>query len=152
MPARRSDQSLPASAQARLNDINSSGTWSSAISTAEFAAIKSVGFEPAGQVLGAAVYSIGRISNDECPSYGSRDDPYNPRQSRSVYTTVSGSGSGTAYAPLVNTLYEARRRALSRMSAECAALGGHGIVGVSLVMGKFTEGCYELRGLGHGVG
>ncbi len=147
------DQGLPPAARARLAEIKSSGTWSSALSTAEFAAIRSAGFEPVGQVLGAAVYNIGQFSDDSCPTYGSRDDPPARRQSRTaaVYTSVSGSGSATAYAPLVNTLYEARRRALRRLSAECDALGGHGVVGVHLVMGSFPGGGYEFRALGTAV-
>jgi len=38
-----------------MAEMKASGTWSSALSTDEFAAIRSVGFEPVGQVLGAAV-------------------------------------------------------------------------------------------------
>jgi uncharacterized protein YbjQ (UPF0145 family) len=30
---------------------------------------------------------------------------------------------------MVQTLYAARRAAIGRMAAECAALGGHGVVG-----------------------
>ena len=42
-----------------MAEIRRSGTWGSALSTNEFAAIRSTGFEPVGQVLGAAVYNIG---------------------------------------------------------------------------------------------
>ncbi len=42
-----------------MAEIRGSRTWGSALTTDEFAAIRSVGFEPVGQVLGAAVYSIG---------------------------------------------------------------------------------------------
>jgi hypothetical protein len=34
------------------------GAWGSALSARDFAAIRSVGFEPAGQVFGAAVYYL----------------------------------------------------------------------------------------------
>ncbi|HUC59216.1 MAG TPA: heavy metal-binding domain-containing protein [Streptosporangiaceae bacterium] len=146
-----SDRNLPPAAQARISEIKASGTWSSALSTAEFAAIRSVGFEPVGQVLGAAVYFIGWPGDDECPTYGSRSEAYPGRQNRAVYTVVSGSGSAAASGPLVNALYEARRRALGRMSAECAALGGQGIVGVSLVRGDFPGGGYEFRAIGTAV-
>jgi uncharacterized protein YbjQ (UPF0145 family) len=147
----RSDQNLPPVALARLKEISSSGTWSSALSTPEFAAIRSAGFEPVGQVLGAAVYFIGFPGNDSCPTYGDSQGQFTQRVNRVVYTVVSGSGSATAYGPLVNALYEARRRAISRMSAECAALGGHGIVGVKLVMGSFPGGGYEFHALGTAV-
>lgn len=48
---------LPAVAGARMAALRSSGTWGSALTADEFAAIRSVGFEPVGQVFGAAVYS-----------------------------------------------------------------------------------------------
>ena len=64
---------------------------------------------------------------------------------------VSSSGVMAAFAPLVNTLYEARRRAIGRMSAECAALGGHGVVGVSLELGPFPGGAVEFKAIGTAV-
>lgn len=146
MPAQRFDQVLPPAAMARLSEINASGTWASALSTEEFAAIKSVGFEPVGQVLGAAVYNIGFPSSKECPTYCERRVYKLP-----VYTMVSSTGVWAAYGPLVTTLYEARRRAIARMSAECAALGGHGVVGVSLEVGPFSSGTVEFKAIGTAV-
>src|SRR6204780_519735 len=67
VPARQFDQGLPPAARSRLAEIRTSGTWGSALSTDEFAAIKSVGFEPVGQVLGAAVYNIGFTGGYNCP-------------------------------------------------------------------------------------
>ena len=60
-------EELPAVAEARMAEIRRSGTWGSALTTDEFAAIRSVGFEPAGQVLGAAVYNIGYTGGYNCP-------------------------------------------------------------------------------------
>jgi uncharacterized protein YbjQ (UPF0145 family) len=156
VPARQFDQGLPPAARSRLAEIRTSGTWGSALSTDEFAAIKSVGFEPVGQVLGAAVYNIGFAGGDICPTYGSREDPpsrvfggssYQP----AVFTVVSGAGSASAFGPLVNALYEARRRAIGRMAAECAALGGHGVVGVSLTIGPFYDSGIEFRAIGTAI-
>jgi uncharacterized protein YbjQ (UPF0145 family) len=156
VPARQFDQGLPPAARSRLAEIRTSGTWGSALSTDEFAAIKSVGFEPVGQVLGAAVYNIGFAGGDICPTYGSREDPpgrifggsnYKP----AVFTVVSGAGSASAFGPLVNALYEARRRAIGRMAAECAALGGHGVVGVSLTIGPFYDSGMEFRAIGTAI-
>lgn len=152
MPAQRFDQVLPPTAVARLSEINASGTWASALSADEFAAIRSVGFEPVGQVLGAAVYNIGFPASGECPAYGDRENNYGSRRYRQpVFTVVSSSGALAAFAPLVNTLYEARRRAIGRMSAECAALGGHGVVGVSLDIGAFSGSAIEFRAIGTAV-
>jgi hypothetical protein len=47
-------EGLPPAAEARIAELRSSGTWGSTLSTDEFAAIRSVGFEPVGQVFGAA--------------------------------------------------------------------------------------------------
>ena len=58
---------LPAAAEARMAEIRASGTWGSALTSDEFAAIRSVGFEPAGQVLGACVYNIGYTGGYSCP-------------------------------------------------------------------------------------
>ncbi|MFB7173030.1 heavy metal-binding domain-containing protein [Streptomyces sp. NPDC056254] len=46
---RRHDAALP----------GSTGPWNSALPPEEFAAVRGVGFEPVGQVLGAAVFNIG---------------------------------------------------------------------------------------------
>src|SRR2546423_11823935 len=50
---------LPPAGRDRMAEIRGSGTWGSALSTDEFTAIRGVGFEPVGQVLGACVYNIG---------------------------------------------------------------------------------------------
>jgi uncharacterized protein YbjQ (UPF0145 family) len=135
-----------------MAEIKASGTWGSALTADEFTAIRGVGFEPVGQVLGAAVYNIGYTGGYGCPSYGafgsySRMMPrYQPG-----FTVVSSSGGPAIYAPLVQTLYQARRAALGRMSAECAALGGHGVVGVLLTIGRFPAGGLEFKAIGTAV-
>jgi uncharacterized protein YbjQ (UPF0145 family) len=48
-------------------------------------------------------------------------------------------------------MYDARRTAIGRMTAECAELGGHGIVGVSLSFGPFPQGGLEFRAIGTAV-
>ncbi|HEX9032620.1 MAG TPA: heavy metal-binding domain-containing protein [Streptosporangiaceae bacterium] len=137
-----------------MAEIKASGTWSSALTTDEFAAIRSTGFEPVGQVLGAAVYNIGYRGGYGCPSYfgfGSYNRMAGYQGYRQATTAVSSSGSGTAYAPLVQTLYAARRSAIARMTAECAQLGGHGIVGVRLTIGTFPAGGLEFKAIGTAV-
>jgi uncharacterized protein YbjQ (UPF0145 family) len=138
-----------------MAEIKASGTWGSALTTDEFAAIKSVGFDPVGQVLGAAVYNIGYRGGYGCPSYSyfgsySRFTTgwagYQP-----ATTAVSSSGSGSAYGPMVQTLYAARRAAIGRMAAECSALGGHGVVGVRLDIGRFPAGGLEFKAIGTAV-
>ena len=146
---------LPAAAEARLAEIRGSGTWGSALTADEFTAIKSAGFSPVGQVLGAAVYNIGYTGGYSCPAYGAGYGvgrlggygavPY------STVTATSGSGSLGSYAPLVRTMYEARRQAIARMTAECQELGGHGVVGVRLTIGSFPAGGLEFKAIGTAV-
>ena len=149
MSEERSGHELPPAAEARMAEIRRSGTWGSALSADEFTAIRSVGFEPVGQVLGAAVYNIGYAGGYGCPGawagYGGYVAPY-----QSV-TSVSSSGSIGAYGPMVQTLYQARHKAIERMSAECAELGGHGVVGVLLTIGSFPAGGLEFKAIGTAV-
>jgi uncharacterized protein YbjQ (UPF0145 family) len=132
-----------------MAEIRGSGTWGSALSADEFASIRSVGFEPVGQVLGAAVYNIGYTGGFACPGawagYGGWATPY-----RSV-TQVSGQGGYGSFGALVQTMYEARRTAIGRMIAECVELGGHGVVGVSLTIGPFPAGGLEFKAIGTAV-
>jgi uncharacterized protein YbjQ (UPF0145 family) len=103
----------------------SSGAWGSSLTCGEFAAVRSVGFEPVGQVFGAAVYAAG--SAPGCPA--------------------AGGSSG----PLVQAMYQVRLTAIDRMTAECARLGGHGVVGVRLTRGSFTLGGLEFTAVGTAV-
>ena len=132
-----------------MAEIRRSGTWGSALSTNEFAAIRSTGFEPAGQVLGAAVYNIGYTGGFTCPGAWAGFSGYGAPVSG--VTAVSGDGGLASYGPMVQTLYEARRAAIGRMSEECAELGGHGVVGVSLTIGRFPAGGLEFKAIGTAV-
>ncbi len=131
-----------------MAEIRRSGTWSSALSADEFTAIRSVGFEPAGQVLGAAVYNIGYTGGYGCPgawSYYGGATPYRGT------TQVSGRSGMGSFGPLVQAMYAARHTAINRMIAECAELGGHGVVGVRLTIGAFPAGGLEFKAIGTAV-
>jgi uncharacterized protein YbjQ (UPF0145 family) len=136
-----------------MAEIRRSGTWGSALSADEFTAIRSTGFDPVGQVLGAAVYNIG-YAGYGCPAYGSagfgRVGVGYAGPLRSV-TAVSGAGNLGSYAPVVQTLYQARRTAIGRMTTECQELGGHGVVGVLLSIGRFPAGGLEFKAIGTAV-
>jgi uncharacterized protein YbjQ (UPF0145 family) len=140
---------LPPAAEARMTEIRGSGTWSSSLSTHEFAAIRSTGFEPAGQVLGAAVFNIGYTGGWNCPGswagYGGFMTPM-----RGV-TAVSGQSSVGSFGPMVQALYTARRTAIGRMEEECLELGGHGVVGVRLTIGAFPAGGLEFKAIGTAI-
>ena len=141
---------LPAAAEARMAEIRASGTWGSALTSDEFAAIRSVGFEPVGQVLGACVYNIGYTGGYSCPGawgtmgYGS----IMPYRTKTQVSSRAGYGS---FAPLVQAMYEARHKALDRMTAECEELSGHGVVGVRLTIGAFPAGGLEFKAIGTAI-
>jgi len=48
-------------------------------------------------------------------------------------------------------MYQARHTAISRMTAECAQLGGHGVVGVRLSRGSFPLGGLEFTAIGTAI-
>ena len=66
-------------------------------------------------------------------------------------TQVSGRGDPGSFGPLVEAMYQARHTAIDRMTAECAALGGHGVVGVRLSRGSFPLGGLEFTAIGTAV-
>ncbi len=139
---------LPAAAEARMAEIRHSGTWGSALTSDEFAVIRSAGFEPVGQVLGAAVYNIGYTGGYNCPgAWGSWGYGIPAR----TVTQVSSRGGFGSFAPLVQAMYDARHRALDRMTAECEELGGHGVVGVRLTIGSFPAGGLEFKAIGTAI-
>ena len=133
-----------------MAEIRSSGTWGSALTSDEFAAIRSAGFEAVGQVLGAAVYNVGYTGGYGCPgAWGSYGVAWGV--GRTPRTQVSSRGGYGSFGPLVQTMYEARRKAIGRMVAECAELGGHGVVGVRLSIGPFAAGGLEFKAIGTAV-
>ena len=139
---------LPPAAEARMQEIRASGTWGSALTSDEFAAIRSVGFEPVGQVLGAAVYNIGYTGGYNCPgAWGSWGYGAPAR----TVTQVSSQGGYGSFGPLVKTMYDARHKAIDRMTTECDELGGHGVVGVRLSIGSFPAGGLEFKAIGTAV-
>jgi uncharacterized protein YbjQ (UPF0145 family) len=99
--------------------------WDSALSVDEFAAVRSVGFAPVGQVFGAAVYYLATVTGVNCP--GTTAAAYQ-RPDASVFWKGAGGPTGR----LAQSLREGRQTALDRMAGECAELGGHGVVGATL--------------------
>ncbi|MET8630252.1 heavy metal-binding domain-containing protein [Kitasatospora sp. NPDC004669] len=147
-----SSAGLPPKAAARVAEGRASGTWSSALSTGEFAAIRSVGFEPVGQVMGSAVYRVGRSGRywgyHACGYQG-----WGWSAGGNRVSDVALSGNGAPSAALVQVLDDARRAALGRMTAECTALGGDGVVAAQLTMAPFPAAphCLEFKVIGTAV-
>jgi uncharacterized protein YbjQ (UPF0145 family) len=151
------ENGLPPAAKSRLADMAGHRSWGSSLSVSEFAAISKVGFQPVGQVLGAAVWNVGDTGGEECPYcvqvYRREGTPTGQAAMGLVRSVEAPSGAAAigAARPLVSALYQARRAAISRMISECAALGGLGVIGVSLTVGPFADGSLEFRAFGTAV-
>ena len=139
---------LPAVAKARMAALRSGGTWGSALTAGEFAAIRTAGFEPVGQVFGAAVYSAGSAAGYGCPGVPGSSGGGSPSPSA---TQVSGQGGAGSSGPLVQAMDQARHTAVGRMITECAELGGHGVVGVRVSRGTFPLGGTQFTVIGTAV-
>jgi uncharacterized protein YbjQ (UPF0145 family) len=134
------------------------GAWDSALSVNEFAAIRDVGFEPVGQVFGAAVYYLATVAGVSCPGTTAAGYPLpgaTPGAAEPSGRSLVTGFPGTA-ARLARGLYEGRRTAIDRMVGECADLGGHGIVGAVLRVAEipatsFTAAAIEFTVTGTAV-
>jgi uncharacterized protein YbjQ (UPF0145 family) len=136
------EQQLPATAQARLSQARQGGTWTSSLSVGEFAGLRSRGFEPVGQVMGSTVHNLGwwyRASVD-C---GYRGGLFGSGGAVTVTSGMQGAWGG--YGNYIDTLYQARHIAMGRMAAECAALGGDGVVAVELTIAPFQGASHHLE-------
>jgi uncharacterized protein YbjQ (UPF0145 family) len=116
------------------------GSWGSALTCQEFAAVGGVGFEPVGQVFGAAVYAASSASGSRCAG-----------ASGSADAELAVPGDAGSLWPLVEAMYQARDAAVARMTAECAAVGGQGVVGVRLRRRRFALGGLEFTAIGTAV-
>jgi len=134
------------------------GAWDSALSVGGFAAIRSVGFEPAGQVFGACVYYLSATAGVSCPGNAARHlaRDASPEAPGTSPATVPGQGIPGPAARIAQALYDGRRTAIDRMAGECADLGGHGIVGAALQVREipadnFTAGAVQFTVTGTAV-
>ena len=135
--------------------IQASGTWGSALTSGEFAAIRSVGFEPVGQVFGAAVFGVAYGDGYDCPrttasSRRAAQVPPSGRASERDGRGPEGDDQGPL-GPLVGAMDQARRTAVERMTAQCGELGGDGVVGLRVSRGAFLLGGQEFTALGTAV-
>ena len=128
--------------------LRSSGTWGSALTADEFAAIRSVGFEPVGQVFGAAVYGAGPPARTAARGRRDRPAAASPPGRR---LRCPGEGGAGSFGPLVQAMDQARHTAVDRMITECAELGGHGVVGVHVSRGTFPLGGTQFIVIGTAV-
>jgi uncharacterized protein YbjQ (UPF0145 family) len=64
---------------------------------------------------------------------------------------VADSGDAGSFGLLVEAMYQARDAAVGRMTTECAAAGGQGVVGVRLSRGQFALGGLQFTATGTAV-
>jgi uncharacterized protein YbjQ (UPF0145 family) len=125
----------------RLERLRTTQAWGSLLSVQEFAAVAGAGFDPVGQVLGTAVIHVGfAAQGGRCSGTVS----YTPR------TDLASATTGP-FNTLLRKRYGVRRLALSRAVQECVALGGDGIVGVTLTITSFPAGGTEFTVAGTAV-
>ena len=141
MPSQASaDPSPPDIIEARLERLGSALSWGCQGTVSQFAALEATGFTPAGQVFGTTVLRVGSVENQpRCT--GSRS--FTPRSDLA--------SAGGPYSALLRRLNGARRRALDRAVAECAALGADGIVGARLTVTPLEAGVMEFSVAGTAV-
>ena len=157
VPSGRRRRARSATGEVTVEDTAAAGeggAWTSALSAGELAAIGSVGFEPVGQVMGSAVLRIGRTGR----YWGYHDCRYSQQGRRTARLGGAGalvavSGAGAASATVVEVFDRARHIVLGRMSARCAAVGGHGVVAAAVTMAAMdTEpDCLEFKVIGTAV-
>ena len=135
--------------------IRASGTWGSALTSGEFAAIRSVGFEPVGQVFGAAVFGVAYGDGYSCPRTSASSAEAVPVAPSDQEAERDGQGPGRdeegPLGPLVRAMDQARLTAVERLTAECAELGGDGVVGLRASRGSFLLGGQEFTAVGTAV-
>src|ERR1700730_16637805 len=112
------------------------------------AAIGGGGLAPVGQLSVAAVYAAVSASGYACP--GAPGSPGGVLPARPA-AGVQARGDPGVFGPLVEAMYQARRVTVDRMTAGCAGLGGHGVVGVNLSSGSFFLGGLEFTAIGTAV-
>lgn len=125
----------------RLERLRGGGAWRSLFSAQEFAAVLSAGFDPVGEVLGAAVVHLGYVSRGgQCSS-----SSYS-----SAKPDLASADSGP-FNLLMRKRYGVRRLALARAVEECKVVGGDGIVGMKMSVRPFPAGGTEFAVQGTAV-
>ncbi|MGO9975241.1 MAG: heavy metal-binding domain-containing protein [Solirubrobacteraceae bacterium] len=107
-----SEAGIPEGGRKRLEQ-SKRGLYTSDLSVSEFLLVRDVGFEPLGLVIGSSIYHLGFQP---------------PRTGNTELQTLS------------EAMYTARELAMTRMEEEADQLGGDGIVGVRLDVGRYEWG------------
>lgn len=142
---------LPPAAAARLERARASGVRSSLLRVDAQAGLDASGLEAVGEVMGCLVEHLGWQGYAGCGWYGGIGGLSTGPYGSSFETMVAGPGSTMGFAPYVDALNAGWDGAIGRMLAECAALGGDGVVGVRLEERHLGNGNREFSALGTAV-
>ena len=151
---------LPPAAVARLERARRSGVASSLLPVAGQAGLRASGLRFVGEVMGCIVEHIGWQGYGGCGVYfantgiGGRlgAPPFASSGAGLAPPPTTGGGSGyTGFAPYVAALRAGWDGAIGRMLTECRAIGGDGVVGVSLTERHLGDGNREFVALGTAV-
>jgi uncharacterized protein YbjQ (UPF0145 family) len=131
---------LPPVAAERVRRAAAGGPWTSLLSAPAAAGLEVAGFDPVGEVMGSIVSHTGWQGYRGCSLYTGPGMRYAP-----VTTGVGG------YAPYLDALYHGYTTAMERMLVETRAIGGDGVVGVTLEVGRLDGSSREFVALGTAV-
>jgi uncharacterized protein YbjQ (UPF0145 family) len=130
---------LPPVAAERIRRATAGGPWTSLLTAPAAAGLEVAGFDPVGEVMGSIVLHVGWAGYRGCGSLAGFGGWATPT------TTVAG------YAPYVDALHHGYGTALDRMLQETVAIGGDGVVGVSLRVDQLDARSREFVALGTAV-
>jgi hypothetical protein len=97
--------------------------WASGPDVAELACLRGVGFRPVGRVAGCTVLNFAWWNEEEIGV---------PRRLRAPYSQEFNLDLWRRSEAYARLLYQGQRAAAERMAAQCAALGGDGVVGIGI--------------------
>ncbi len=141
---------LPLRAQERLATMQADHAFTSDLTTAEHHAVRSVGFVPVGQVMGASVFQIGYTGGWDCGVRYGYGAGYRGFSGMGMGQSLTGVGT-VEVTPWRRALQDAQRRAVGRLEQEARALGGDGIVAVRFQESNVANGAVEFSVIGTAV-
>jgi uncharacterized protein YbjQ (UPF0145 family) len=113
------------------------------LSAADAASVRAAGFEPAGQVMGAVVLDFAPwldVSGKRVSFHGKgRKGYYTPSGTRDRLRYTGSLPDGDLYDGdlYADALFAGRKTSVARMTAECAAMDGDGVVAVRVSLSSF---------------
>jgi uncharacterized protein YbjQ (UPF0145 family) len=147
-------QGLPPAAQARMERGRQGAPASSLLSITGQAGLEGCGFHVVGEVMGCIVEHIGWDGWGGCGFYGpvgmGLGTPFGIG-GRPATVTSGGSVGFAGFGPYADALYAGYDTALLRMLTECQALGGDGVVGVTLRVTRMEGDNREFLAYGTAV-